>query len=327
MMKVCVCFWLMLVGTLSWADDMRPASLTIKTVDTFTYELSWTVPVKNGQRPEFSVFISGDNTLLSPKSSRQLNNTIRESWNFKRDAGLSGATISIVGLEGSSYEVLLRIIDDKFQTITAVLNTEKSDYIVPDIESIEAEDTVITYIVLGIEHILIGLDHLLFVACLVYISGTRKKLLLTITGFTVAHSVTLVLASTGVLSIPIPPVEAAIALSIVFLAREIARNKKGSLSLTYPVLVSSSFGLLHGFGFASVLADIGLPETEKFLALLCFNIGVEIGQLIFVAALFLGFVVVSKLFRSITLETIRFPASYACGSLAMLWVLERLSAF
>ena len=327
MMKFFVFFWMLISGSLAWADDMRPASLTVKAVDAFSYEVIWTVPIKNGERPDLSVTFSGGRKMLSPKISRQINNTIKQSWGIELDAALSGSTISIVGLKGSSYEVLLRIIDEKQQTITAVLNTEKTDYIVPDIETIDAEDTVITYISLGIEHILIGLDHLLFVACLVYISGTRKKLLLTITGFTIAHSVTLVLAATGVLSVAIPPVEAVIALSIVFLAWEIARNKKNSLSLTYPVLVSSSFGLLHGFGFASVLADIGLPGTEKLLALICFNIGVEIGQLMFVASLFLGFVVLSRLCKSLTLEALRFPVSYACGSLAMLWVLERLTAF
>lgn len=326
-MKFLVLLSLFFFSVLSCADDMRPASLTIKAVDPSSYDISWTVPLKNGKRPAFSVVFENGSKMLSPKHSRQINNTSRESWSINQEPELSGSTIFIEGLEGSSYEVLLRIIDEEQQTITAVLNTDKPSYIVPDISTIEAEDTVLTYIVLGIEHILIGLDHLLFVACLVYISGTRKKLLLTITGFTIAHSITLVLAATEVLSIPILPVEAVIALSIVFLAWEIAKNKQDSLSLKYPILVSSSFGLLHGFGFASVLADIGLPETEKLLALLCFNIGVEIGQLLFVSALFLSFLVLSKLYRPLTLETLRMPASYFCGSLAMIWVFERLAAF
>jgi len=326
-MRFLVLFSLLFYSALLWADDMRPASLTITAVDAQRYDVDWTVPLKNGKRPAFSVVFENGSKMLAPKYSRQINNTSRESWSIGRELGLSGSTISIEGLKGSSYEVLLRIIDEKQQTITAVLNTDKPNYVVPDIDAIEAEDTVLTYIVLGVEHILIGLDHLLFVACLVYISGTRKKLLLTITGFTIAHSITLVLAATEVLTIPILPVEAVIALSIVFLAWEIAKNKQGSLSLKYPILVSSSFGLLHGFGFASVLADIGLPETEKILALLCFNIGVEIGQLLFVVALFLGFFILSKLYRPLTLETLRFPASYFCGSLAMIWVFERLAAF
>jgi len=309
------------------ADDMRPASLTLEEIDDSIYLISWLVPVKNGVRPTLSVEFDGSPKLLSTKRTRTINNTVRESWRIGTESSLSGMKVSIVGLKGSTYEVLLRIIDKKQQTITAVLNTERPNYIVPDIETIEAEDTVFTYIALGIEHILIGLDHLLFVACLVYISGTRKKLLLTITGFTIAHSVTLILATTGVLSIAIVPVEAVIALSIVFLAWAIAKNKKESLSLRYPVLVSSSFGLLHGFGFASVLANIGLPETEKLLALICFNVGVEIGQLMFVLVLFMGFLLMSKLYKPLSLMKLRLPVSYFCGSLASLWVLERLAVF
>ena len=189
-----------------------------------------------------------------------------------------------------------------------------------------------TYIKIGIEHILIGLDHLLFVACLVYISGTRKKLLYTITGFTLAHSVTLFLSATNIIVIPIEPVEAVIALSIIFLAWEIAKNKQHSLSLRYPVLVSSSFGLLHGFGFAAVLSDIGLPETEKLLALLSFNIGVELGQLLFVLALFLVVKFASVLYKwlkhkPLTLAMLRLPISYLCGITATFWLIERLAAF
>lgn len=127
--------------------------------------------------------------------------------------------------------------------------------------------------------------------------------------------------------LPIAPVEAAIALSIVFLAAEIAKNKLHSLSLKYPVLVSSSFGLLHGFGFASVLADIGLPAQANTLALVGFNIGVEVGQLIFVAALILVFVVARRAIKSLSVETVRLPMSYLCGSIASIWVLERLAAF
>ncbi|MGK0498589.1 MAG: hydrogenase/urease accessory protein HupE [Oceanicoccus sp.] len=323
---VSLLFYIVASSPLS-ADDLRPASLTIKALDNSNYEISWLVPTKNGVRPPLSVAFDSKPMLLTPKRVQQNNNISRQYWRIHQKIGLAGSTVSIVGLKGSTYDVLLRIIDQQQQTITTVLNTEKPTYTVPDINTIDPEDTVITYIILGVEHILIGLDHLLFVACLVYISGSRKKLLLTITGFTVAHSITLILAATGILTVPIPPVEAVIALSIMFLACEIAKNNKYSLSLRYPVLVSSSFGLLHGFGFASVLADIGLPETEKILALLCFNIGVEIGQLLFVAALFIGFYVLSKLYKPLTKESLRFPASYFCGSLASIWMLERLAAF
>jgi hypothetical protein len=317
----------LLFSSVLLADDMRPASLTIEAINDSSYEISWLVPTKNGVRPPLSVEFDGTSTPLTPKRTLQQNNTSREYWRIENKQNLLGSTITIVGLKGSTYEVLLRIIDQQKHTITAVLNTEQPDYTIPDIKTIKADNTVITYVALGIEHILIGLDHLLFVACLVYISGTRKKLLLTITGFTVAHSITLILAATNVLTIPIPPVEAVIALSIVFLAWEIAKNNKESLSLRYPVLVSSSFGLLHGFGFASVLTDIGLPEGEKILALICFNIGVEIGQLIFVSLLIGVFYLLSKIYKPLSLDRMRFPVSYFCGTLASFWVLERLVDF
>lgn len=326
-MRLLAILLLLSCGAFTWADNMRPASLTIQAIDDKTYAVSWIVPLKKGKRPSLAVEFDNSIKALPIKRSQRDNNTVKEYWDIEQEVGLEGSSISIIGLKGSSYEVLLRIIDLNNQTITAVLNTEKTEFLVPKTEDIRPNNTVLTYIALGFEHILIGLDHLLFVACLVYISGTRKKLLLTITGFTVAHSITLFLASTGLLTIPIPPVEAVIALSIVFLAWEIARNKKNSLSLKYPILVSSTFGLLHGFGFASVLADIGLPQSEKVLALLCFNIGVELGQLLFVIALFCIFWILSQLHKSLTLEKLRLPASYFCGTLATIWVIERLAAF
>jgi len=316
-----------LFSAYSWADDLRPASLTIQQVDATAFNISWTVPLKNGARPAFSVRFSGSARQTSPTTVRRLNNTSRETWQLESAAGFAGETITIVGLHGSTYEVLLRLINLNSQAITAVLNTDRPAYLVPAMDAVEGDETMTAYIGLGIQHILLGLDHLLFVACLVYISATRKKLFLTITGFTLAHSVTLILAATEALVIPIPPVEVVIALSIVLLAREIVQNNEASLSLRYPVLVSSTFGLLHGFGFASVLADIGLPAHEKITALVCFNLGVEIGQLLFVASLFLVFWMLKKLYRPLSMGTLRVPVSYFCGVLATFWMFQRLATF
>ncbi|NRB37156.1 MAG: HupE/UreJ family protein [Pseudomonadales bacterium] len=308
-------------------DDMRPASLTITAQTSSSYNVVWKEPVKPDKRPAMRVVFDDSVKATSPKRFQKSNNSYIAYWSIKREQGLEGLNIHIDGLLGASGDVLLRIIEDENKTITAVLNTEHTRYVVPSIKKVMPEDTAVVYTVLGIEHILVGFDHLLFVACLVFISGTRKKLLMTITGFTLAHSITLMLSAKGLVNIPIQPVEAVIALSIIFLAWEIAKNNKNSLSLKYPVLVSSSFGLLHGFGFAAVLAEIGLPETEKLLALLCFNIGVEIGQLAFVAALFILFVLAAKLYTALTLEKLRFPVSYFCGSLATIWMLQRLATF
>ena len=192
---------------------------------------------------------------------------------------------------------------------------------------LHAENTALTYTVLGIEHILGGPDHLLFVLCLLFIARSGKKLLWCITGFTIAHSITLIAASLDWVAIPIPPVEAAIALSIVFLASEIIKRREASLSLRYPATVSSSFGLLHGFGFASVLSDIGLPAEETVLALLSFNVGVEIGQLLFVAALYVLWFAAATVAQNLKAENLRIPLGYGCGVMATIWLVERLAAF
>lgn len=190
------------------------------------------------------------------------------------------------------------------------------------------------YFRLGVEHIFGGLDHLLFVVGLLLISGTWRRSLLALTGFTVAHSVTLALSALDLVRLPTPPVEAVIALSILFLALEILRGDRSSVTFRYPVLVASLFGLLHGFGFASVLRDIGVPGSEIATALLSFNLGVEAGQVVFVLAC-LGVVALLSMIAARTprLGTMAAPAratrlaAYALGTIAMFWLFERVSAF
>jgi hydrogenase/urease accessory protein HupE len=195
-------------------------------------------------------------------------------------------------------------------------------------------EVITSYTWLGIEHILLGIDHLLFVAALVMLVRGRRQLLLTITAFTVAHSITLALATLGVLNVPGPPVEAVIALSIAFVAVEIVRRHNGhpSLASEKPWLVAFSFGLLHGLGFAGALAEVGLPQNSIPLALLFFNVGVEIGQLLFVAALLLAAAAFRRVRAHVSTNpvdprfTVVLPA-YAIGGLASFWLFERIAAF
>jgi hydrogenase/urease accessory protein HupE len=186
------------------------------------------------------------------------------------------------------------------------------------------------YLSHGIEHILLGIDHLLFVLGLILIVRSKRMLLLTVTGFTVAHSITLSLATLGVLHVPGPPVEACIALSILLLASEILRRQRGEPSLTasWPWAVAFSFGLLHGLGFASALIDIGLPRGDVPLALLSFNVGVEAGQLAFIAAV-LGVIGSAKQFRipEIVERRLRTVTAYGVGTVAAFWFVERLAGF
>jgi hydrogenase/urease accessory protein HupE len=168
---------------------------------------------------------------------------------------------------------------------------------------------------------------------LVLIAGTWRRILITITGFTIAHSITLTLAALELVYIPVPPVEAVIALSIVFLGREIALDRRDTLIWRYPIAVSAPFGLLHGFGFASALADIGLPQTEIPAALLSFNIGVEIGQIVFVAVIIGLFRVVNLVVQRYVMQQdswLRFvekPVAYSVGGITMYWLIERVSDF
>ena len=190
-------------------------------------------------------------------------------------------------------------------------------------------DVAKTYTIIGVEHILMGIDHLLFVFALLLIVSGWKRLIGTITAFTFAHSITLVSATMGWLSVPQAPVEAVIALSILFLAVEIIHSQQGKVGLAErsPWLIAFIFGLLHGFGFAGALAEVGLPEHSIPHALLFFNVGVELGQLIFVAAaLFVGWIV-KKIFTQDLLKKGETTIAYAIGSLAAFWLMERTYSF
>ena len=170
-------------------------------------------------------------------------------------------------------------------------------------------------------------------ACLVLIAGTWRRILVTITGFTIAHSVTLTLAALELVHVPVPPIEVMIALSIVFLAREIACDRRDTLTWRYPIVVSSTFGLLHGFGFASALKDIGLPQTEIPAALLSFNVGVETGQLEFVATILFVFWLMTQALNMLKLASVHWlqrlekPVAYMVGGITMFWTLDRFSGF
>lgn len=206
---------------------------------------------------------------------------------------------------------------------TRTLSPGELDIAMPAREDVRG--VAVQYVVLGVEHIWIGFDHLLFVLCLIWIAGTWQRVLLTITGFTVAHSITLVLAAVGVLRLPVAPIEAVIALSVLFLATELARHGD-SLTWRYPLAVSSTFGLLHGLGFAAVLGEIGLPQLALLTGLVSFNLGVEIGQLAF-AALVMTLLAAarraSKRFDTYGQRT----TAYLVGSVAAYWFIERTVAF
>jgi len=189
-----------------------------------------------------------------------------------------------------------------------------------------------TYLLLGVEHILSGFDHLLFVLALLLLVTGARRLIATVTAFTLAHSLTLAGATLGFVNMPGPPIEATIALSIMFVASEILHSRRGRQGLTeqYPWVVAFTFGLLHGFGFAGALAQIGLPQASIPIALLFFNVGVEVGQLLFIASVFAAIALARQVTRRIDLPQ---PAwawavpPYAIGAIAASWVIQRIVAF
>ena len=183
------------------------------------------------------------------------------------------------------------------------------------------------YAWLGAEHIWIGFDHLLFLVCLIWISGTWKRIVITITGFTLAHSVTLALSALNIVRLSVPPTEAVIALSVLFLASEVTKGPRQNLTWRYPIAVSSSFGLLHGLGFAAVLNEIGLPQVEVITGLIFFNVGVEIGQVIFALIVILLLRGTALVAAGVALQRGRVLAGYAVGCIASYWLIDRLAAY
>lgn len=252
---------------------------------------------------------------------------------FKCKNDLSGERIRIdFPRYNPSISILFRLQRLSGEKHTAIQGPEDPAWLVPDRET--TVSVANDYLILGIKHIWSGYDHLLFIACLVLIAGAWRRILVTITGFTLAHSITLALSALELVRVPVPPVEATIALSIVFLATELARARRDTLTWRYPIAVSASFGLLHGFGFAGVLNEIGLPQTEIPTALLFFNAGVEIGQILFVALLIgsaamlmaLGVIGRNDAIGEegfVRLHLAR-PVTYLAGPLAAYWMLERV---
>jgi hydrogenase/urease accessory protein HupE len=314
------------------ADVYRPAYLEIQQTTEYKFDVLWKVPARGtDRRLALYVMLPEDVEMISPVRTTFVGTAFIETYSITRQAGLSGARISIDGLTRVATEVLVRIEWLDGSTEVARLTPAVPSFLVTGAP--QFWEVARTYTLFGMQHIWQGNDHLLFVACLVLIAGTWRRILITITGFTIAHSITLTLAALELVYIPVPPVEAVIALSIVFLAREIALDRRDTLTWRYPIAVSASFGLLHGFGFASALADIGLPQTEIPAALLSFNIGVEIGQIVFVAVIIGLFRVVNLVVQRYVMQQdswLRFvekPAAYSVGGITMYWLIERVSDF
>ncbi|WP_020681314.1 HupE/UreJ family protein [Marinobacterium rhizophilum] len=310
----------LLAPTALFAHEARPLYLQIDELDSqqqglYRYSLKLNVPPS----------IEADNRpyVMLPDSCQQQN--LGPIAKVECSASLAGQTLSIDYPNfNPSITALVRVAFSSGETHQKLLSPGETQWQLPAPQS--TSQVVGEYLELGIEHILAGWDHLLFLLCLLMISGTIKRTLVTVSGFTVAHSLTLVLTTLGLVRLPVAPVEAVIALSILFLAAEIARARRTSLAWRYPILVSSVFGLIHGFGFAAVLQEIGLPQTELATALLFFNVGVEIGQVAFVLTVMTTFWLLGK-WSAFPLARLQQVIIYGAGSLAAFWTLERIAGF
>lgn len=323
--KISIFFFFVLFTLNGWSHEIRPAYLQINQTTETSYEVFWKVPSMGEAVPKIHPLFPPFFTVKELKRPNQIPGSVVYSYLISSEKSLQGKILTIEGLNKTLIDALVTVTYLNGEKVTMMLQPDKDSSIIPGETS--TIDVIKTYSKLGIEHILLGIDHLLFVLALILITKGRWKILKTITAFTIAHSITLSLAALGFVNFPTPPVEAVIALSIVFLAVEIIKNIKGKQTLTSkkPWLVAFTFGLLHGFGFAGALANIGLPQQDIPWALAFFNIGVELGQIAFVIAAFFVIKLLSyKKQWPIYLKKI--PA-YAIGSLATFWMIERVVAF
>lgn len=309
------------------AHEVRPAYLELRETAPEIYDVLWKVPAR-GENLRLALYVRFPADARDATEPRALFTEAAyvERWRIHRPGGLAGQDVTIEGLTATKVDALIRVTD-----LEGVTQTTRAT---PDSPTVTIAATASrwqvagTYLVLGVEHILLGIDHLLFVLALVLLVRGWRKLVATITAFTVAHSITLALATLGFVHVPGPPVEACIALSIVFVAAEIIHSRQGRPGLTdrAPWVVAFTFGLLHGLGFAGALSEVGLPQHAIPIALLFFNVGVELGQLAFVVVV-LGVLAAARRLPP------RVPAwgwrvaPYAIGSVAMFWVLERTAGF
>ena len=307
------------------AHESLPVYLGIVEQTAGTYAVTWRVPATQGAPPSVTPAFPTQCSPATPAGLTQEPGALVGRMLIRcGSAGLGEGSIVLAGLDHTVLDALVRISFADGRTVTRVLHP--SDPALA-LDQVGRHVDVGGYFSLGVEHILFGIDHLLFVTGLLLIVRRPLALAKTVTAFTVAHSITLALAALGYVHVPPAPVEATIALSIVFLARELARLARGEVALTarYPWVVAFTFGLLHGLGFAGALAEVGLPPHDIPLALLLFNLGVEAGQLAFVAVLLLIRWGIARLAPRIPPILAELP-TYGIGTAAAFWLIQRLAA-
>jgi hydrogenase/urease accessory protein HupE len=320
----CVLLVLLLAHSAS-AHELRPAYLELREDKPGQFAVTWKTPMLGVARLALDPEFGGDVKAVTPMTTRKVLGAAVQTWMLGAQT-LRGQTVRIRGLEGTMTDALVRMEFADGTAWTERLTPQQPIAVIPARQCWFSVAGV--YLKLGIEHILTGIDHLLFILALIIITRGGWKLVKTVTAFTVSHSITLTAATLGCVHVPQGPVEAVIALSIVFVACEIVHRRQGCSGLTerWPWIVALTFGLLHGLGFAGALSEVGLPQGHIPLALLFFSVGVEIGQLLFIAAV-LSFVAVVQRVRIPIPRWGEFVPPYAIGTVAMFWIIQRVALF
>ncbi|MGX5805965.1 HupE/UreJ family protein [Bradyrhizobium sp. Arg314] len=306
------------------AHEVRPAYLSVQEEAPNEFSVLFKTPMQGDARLALSALFSGRIETVTPIVSHPTGDAMVQTWRMRTLDPLAGQNVLIDGLQNTMTDALVHVVFANGNSWTARLTPSEPSAIIPASQS--AWGVFATYVRHGIEHIAFGFDHLLFVSGLMLIVRDWRKLVKAITAFTAAHSITLSSATLGWVTLPPRPVETMIAISIVMVAAEVVRMERGQLSLAIarPWMVAFAFGLLHGFGFAGALVELGLPQGDIPLALLAFNVGVELGQLAFIAVLLSAVYAVRQVI-AIPRQAI-VASAYAIGIIAAFWSVQRLDA-
>ncbi|NOQ92971.1 MAG: HupE/UreJ family protein [Flavobacteriaceae bacterium] len=313
------------IGLSANAHEVRPAYLQIEQTGENSFHVVWKIPATGMAVPKIYLELP-KNWKMTSNNASLISNALRQEWNYELNDNIHGGEITFDGLQNTIMDVLVTIKLLNGVKFSGLVKPKNPIYVIPDTPSVWNISK--TYLKLGIEHILFGFDHLLFVLALVLITFGGWRIVKTITAFTIAHSITLSLAVLGFVHMPSASIEAVIALSIVFLAVELVHFTKGRVGLTakYPWVVAFIFGLLHGFGFAGALTELGLPQTDIPFALAFFNIGVELGQLVFVMVILVIIFLVNKI-KMKPKNWVKLVPAYSIGIIATMWCFERVFSF
>ena len=319
--------WGILIGvTGARAHPMGPSLLEIVEHEPGQAEVRWKTPVVKVLGEELRPVLPEHCQSIGDPGTETVGIAVVQRWEIACRESLEGSLIEVSGVAASKASVVVRVALADGRVLSGVLNPDQPAFAVPARQSML--DVAKSYSLFGFHHILGGLDHLVFVLGLMLLAANGRQLIATVTSFTAGHSVTLSLAVLGFVDFPPAPVEMLIAVSILFLALEVVRGNDGSPTLMrrFPWMLAFGFGLLHGLGFAGALSEIGLPAGEIPLALLSFNLGIEVGQLVFCGLLVAGYLMFRRLLRLPGLGSGQAIAAYGIGSLSVFWVLERVAA-